>query len=95
MKKMFIFFLISLMVVNLSTFVFANDSSSENPSPGVVVADIVFRPVGLAGFIVGTIAFVASLPVTIPFNSTHEAAKVLVMEPYRYTFERPSWENGI
>lgn len=95
-KKMFIFFLIPLMVVNLSAFVFANDSSSENLSPGAVAADIlVFRPVGLAGFIVGMIAFVAPLPVIIPFNLSHEAAKVLVMEPYRYTFERPSWGNGI
>jgi len=49
----------------------------------------VFRPIGLAGFIVGTIAFVASLLVTVPFNSYQEAAKVIVMEPYRYTFERP------
>ena len=68
----------------------AEDSSSVTPSPGVVVADMfVLRPIGLAGFILGKAACIVSLPVTIPFNSTHEVAKVLVMEPYRYTFERP------
>jgi hypothetical protein len=90
MKKTFTFLLISLLVISFNTFAFAEDQSSRTPSAGAVVADIlVLRPIGLAGFLLGTMAFVISLPVTIPFNSSHEAAKVLVLEPCRYTFKRP------
>ncbi len=90
MKKIFTLLFISLLVISFNTFAFGRDHSSGNPSAGAVVADIlVLRPIGLAGFILGTAACIVSLPVTIPFNSTHEVAKVLVFETYRYTFERP------
>lgn len=93
MNKILSILLISLLVISLNTFALAKDNSSESPSGGAVVTDILFlRPLGFAGLIVGKAAFVASLPITIPFNSNHEAAKVLVMEPYRYTFERPLGE---
>ena len=48
---------------------------------------LVLRPLGLCGTILGASAFVVSLPVTVPFKKTDEVSKILVMEPYDYTFE--------
>lgn len=89
MNKIFTLFLISLLVISFNTFALAKDNSPGTPSPGAILVDIlVFRPVGLAGFILGSAAYVISLPITIPFNRSHEVSEVLVMEPYRYTFAR-------
>ena len=91
MKQIVIILVFSLLTLLLSTIASADDSSSAvKPSPGAVIADLlVLRPIGFAGTIMGLAACIVSAPVTIPFNSTHEAAKVLVFEPYDYTFERP------
>ena len=88
MRKIIIILVVSLLTLTLSTIAFAKDSSSATaPPPGAVIADLlVLRPIGLAGTILGLAACIVSAPVTIPFNSTHEVAKVLVFEPYRYTF---------
>jgi hypothetical protein len=89
MSKLSTFLLICSLVLSLQSFVLAKDSSSGGPSTGAVVLDIlVLRPLGLCGTILGASAFVISLPVTVPFKKTDEASKMLVMEPYGYTFER-------
>lgn len=89
MKKVLMFFLIFSFVFSFNSLALSRDNSPETVSGAAVVADIfVLRPLGFVGFILGTGAFVISLPVTIPFNSSHEVAKVLVFEPYRYTFKR-------
>lgn len=91
MRKITTILVISLLTLTFSTIAFADDSSLVvTPSPGAVIADLlVLRPIGLAGTILGLAACIVSAPVTIPFNSTHEVAEVLVFEPYGYTFERP------
>lgn len=93
MKKIFFIFLIFSLAFTLNTVALAEGRFSRPPSPGAVLADILaIRPIGFVGTVLGTAACIVSLPVTIPFNSTHEVAKVLVFEPYRYTFERPLGE---
>ena len=94
MTKFATFLLICSLVLSLNSFVLAKDNSSGDPSTGAVVLDIlVLRPLGFCGTILGASAFVISLPVTVPFKKMDEVSKMLIMEPYDYTFRRPLGEK--
>lgn len=61
------------------------------PKDGMeVVADVLFaRPVGLVAIVFGSAMWVVSLPFSIPSGSTGTAGKLLVADPFNYTFCRP------
>ncbi|MDP2046439.1 MAG: hypothetical protein Q8L00_09535 [Deltaproteobacteria bacterium] len=60
------------------------------PSSATMAFDgVIGRPLGLATTIIGTAAFLVTLPVTIPSESTSEAAWGLVGRPGGWTFVRP------
>ena len=60
------------------------------PSSSVVAVDaIIGRPLGLATAIAGTAVFLVTLPMSIPSESTSEAAWGLVGRPAGWTFARP------
>ena len=61
------------------------------PTDGMgVVADVLFvRPVSLAAVVVGTVMYVVALPFSIPSGSVEKSGKLLVSEPFEYTFARP------
>jgi hypothetical protein len=60
------------------------------PSSSVVAVDgIIGRPLGLATTIAGAAVFLVTLPVSIPSQSTAEAAWGLVGRPGGWTFVRP------
>ena len=60
------------------------------PSSAVMAVDaIIGRPLGLATTIVGTAVFLVTLPVSLPSESTAEAAWGLVGRPAGWTFVRP------
>ncbi len=89
MRKIITLLLISCFVMSLSTFAFAADNSPRGPSAGAVVADVlVLPPLGFCGTVLGSAAFVVSLPVTVPTRKTEEASKMLVEKPFNYTFRR-------
>lgn len=89
-SKLATLLLIFSLALSLHSFALAKDSSPGDPSTGAVVLDILLlRPLGFCGTILGASAFVISLPVSVPFKKTDEASKILVLEPYNYTFERP------
>jgi hypothetical protein len=48
----------------------------------------VARPIGVASGIVGTALFVVALPFTIPAGGVNKAAKMLIVEPFRFSFTR-------
>lgn len=55
-----------------------------------MVADLVVaRPVGFAGLVFGTVAFIVALPFTLPTQQVNEAGKKLVVAPAKFTFARP------
>jgi len=64
-----------------------------NPNPpasSVVAVDaILARPLGLATTIAGTAVFLVTLPMSLPSESTAEAAWGLVGRPGAWTFVRP------
>ena len=60
------------------------------PSSTVVAVDgLIGRPLGLATTIAGTAAFLVTLPVSIPSESTSEAAWGFIGRPGGWTFVRP------
>ncbi len=84
--------LIAVFILSFGSLAFAagHQGTSSNPSAGAVVGDIlVARPLGFVGTVLGTTAFVVSLPVTLPTHQVDKVGKVLVERPFNYTFERP------
>ena len=87
MNKLGALLLAALFIIQLTPIAIAR--AQARPSTLAVISDIlVLRPLGFAGTVVGTTAFVVSLPVTLSFHKTHLAQKLLVGKPFRYTFER-------
>jgi hypothetical protein len=69
---------------------FAFKPNPNPPSSAVVAADaIIGRPLGLATTIGGAAVFLVTLPVSLPSESTAEAAWGLVGRPGGWTFVRP------
>jgi hypothetical protein len=82
-----------ILISNALAFAKAQGENLSTPSTGAVVADpLVLRPSGLAGKVLGTVAFLVSLPVTLSFHKTDQVERILVKEPFYYTFERPLGE---
>lgn len=66
------------------------DDRSKEPSGGELLFDgVIVRPVMLLGTVVGTAAFVITLPFTIPADGVSEARQKFIVEPANYTFRRP------
>ena len=68
-------------------------AEEDEPSAEAITLDVVLiRPVGILSLAAGTGIFVISSPFAIITGSTKTAAKKLVVEPYKFTFERPLGE---
>ena len=60
------------------------------PNTNIMAADaLIGRPLGLGATVLGTGAFVATLPFTVCSRSVRESARGLVVEPAWWTFKRP------
>ncbi len=61
------------------------------PKDGMeVAADVLLvRPFSLAATVVGTALFIVALPFSIPSGSVEKSGKLLVVDPFKYTFARP------
>jgi hypothetical protein len=70
------------------------EHAQESPdSAGLILVDaLVLRPLGLAATVLGTAAFVLTLPFSLPTRSSGKAAKALIVRPAKYTFTRPLGE---
>ncbi|MGE3538398.1 MAG: multidrug transporter [Candidatus Tectimicrobiota bacterium] len=65
-------------------------STNADPSVEAMLADgLLLRPAGVVATILGSLAFVVTLPFTVPTKSVHKAAQKMVVDPARYTFVRP------
>ncbi len=58
-----------------------------------VLAEIVVRPLGFVGLVVGSALFLVTLPVSVVVGGTDRMAETLVNKPYRFTFERDMGEG--
>ncbi len=86
--------LAAVLVVSLcATPSIAQDDADESPSADLIVLDLVFfRPVRLLTFIVGSAAFIATMPIPYIFGDTvviDDARDRAFSEPASELFERP------
>ena len=100
-KPMFIGSLI-LLLFSTATLTSAQDAAkpnetdernealeAPNPAGAMLLDGFLLRPLGLAATVLGTAAFIATLPFSLPTRSADDAAEVLVVKPATYTFVRP------
>jgi hypothetical protein len=80
--------LIALCMVFSSSIAFG----AQDDEIDVLFDALVFRPLGLGATILGSAAFVVSLPIALITQSTDVTAKTLVVKPFDYTFIRPIGE---
>ena len=64
---------------------------AETPKDGMaVVADVLLaRPMGLVTIVFGSVMWVVALPFSIPSDSVGAAGQLLVVDPCKFTFQRP------
>ena len=64
-------------------------SVDESPNAGVMMADLVVaRPIGVVLTVLGTAAFVVSLPFTLLAGNASDSAETLMIAPAETTFMR-------
>ena len=64
-------------------------TGEDRNAPAMIFDAVILRPLGLAGFLLGSAFFIASLPISLLGGNTGEAAQKLVVAPAKYTFTRP------
>jgi hypothetical protein len=67
----------------------STDGKELGDDIAIIVDLILFRPLGLATTVAGTVAYVASLPISLPTQSAGKTFNAFVVGPARYTFVRP------
>lgn len=68
----------------------ADEQMPPERTGGDMALDLLLaRPIGLLAIVGGSVAFVVSLPFTIPSGSMDSAADAMVKQPINYTFKRP------
>lgn len=84
MKKM-VFLLIPCLLLFSTAPAFADFDEAF-----LVVGDLaVARPCGLASLVIGSAAFIVSLPFAAASGSVKQTADTLVSGPFKFTFTRP------
>ena len=94
-KKILVIFMVSvLLAAPLASTALAEEYfEREDPSGGVMMADLIFvRPFGIAATAIGSIFYVVSLPFSLLGQNAGEAGQALVVDPAKYTFTRPLGE---
>jgi len=68
----------------------ASTTKGEDVTAEAIIADgLLLRPGGVIATVLGSVAFVVTLPFSIPTKSVEKAAQKLVVAPAKYTFVRP------
>lgn len=82
---------LSLGFTTVSSYVSGYERQLEQPpSASLMVLDaFVFRPTTLVLTAIGGAAFVLTLPFSATGGNVEEAKQKLVVEPWRFTFDRP------
>ncbi len=85
---------LGLSLATVSGYVGAYERQLEHPpSASIMILDaFAFRPTTLALTIIGGAAFVLTLPFSATGGNVEQAKQRLVVEPWRFTFDRPLGE---
>jgi hypothetical protein len=82
---------VTLILCPFATATIAGDQVvREDISGEAMAADtVLLRPLGLVSTVLGSALFVVSLPFSLLGGNTGDAAQKLVVDPAKYTFNRP------
>ena len=97
-KAGLILMIIPLILVSLYTTGWADENwSKDDPvrDEWNMMDLVLARPIGVAAAIFGTGVFIISLPFTIPTGSVEDAAQMLVVKPFSFSFERKFPDDNI
>lgn len=86
-------FIVVFLSFSLSVASMADDMSTDqnayHPSAERMIVDgLVYRPLSLAGTIIGTGIFIVTLPFSLIGGNVDQAGQALVVEPAQNTFQR-------
>ncbi len=74
-----------MLLILFSTATFADDGESDE----LLIPDLlVGKPLGFVTLGLGTVTYVVSLPITLPFGWEKSARRALFTRPYQWTFRR-------
>ena len=68
---------------------YTDKGGSDVTAEAIIVDGLLLRPAGVLATMVGSLAFVVTLPFSIPTRSVDKAAQKLIVDPAKYTFVRP------
>lgn len=91
-KQSMVFFLIAALVfIPFTTTALAESKTvtQENSAGAMTVDLLLVRPVGIVSCVLGSAVFVVALPFSLLGGNTGESAKKLIVEPAKFTFNRP------
>ena len=92
-KQTIVFLVIaSLVLIPSWSAVLAKDQLDEqsiNPDTRMVGDLVLIRPLGIIGTAAGSVLFVLSWPFSALGGNSQEAFQKMVVEPAKYTFQRP------
>jgi hypothetical protein len=86
MKRMVLFIVLAVL---LGLSIPAEAQNNPNRTLYAVFDLVLIRPAAAVAGVAGAGLFVVTLPFTLPTGSTSEAAKILVEEPFDFSFKRP------
>lgn len=86
----------TVMVLSLSIISgCASDPNRQEPTGPEMAADaLLVRPMTLTYSALGLVAWVVTLPFTLPSGDADDAAREWWVEPFAYTFDRPLGKTG-
>ncbi len=90
-KHVMIFFVIvSLTLVPVAVALAQGQTEDESASPGKMTFDLILvRPFGILATLLGSAAFIVSLPFSAMGGDIEPAYEKMVVAPAAYTFSRP------
>ena len=94
-KRSIIFVLVAaLVLIPFATPVLAGTQTNKDDlNAGAMAADGLFaRPIGIVAIVAGSAIFIVSLPFSALGGNVKDAAQKLVMDPVKFTFNRPLGE---
>ncbi len=80
----------ALVLIPLGTALAQSSLDSNQPDAGAMATDLILvRPLGFVSMILGTAAFIVSIPFTTTGKNVDQAWDTLVAKPATFTFQRP------
>ena len=67
----------------------SGDFTQQFMGERIIVDTFLLRPLGFAATLIGIIASVPALPMSVPNNSMDRTGRELIQRPFDYTFKRP------